>query len=292
MYLSKLFDQEKFVITAELSPPKGNAIQDTMDIARSIRNMVDGINVTDNQRAIMRMSSLAFSHLIKDTGNEPIMQICCRDKNRIALQSDILGAAALGIKNLCLMTGDYTTLGDHPEAKPVFDIDSVQLINLVRNMEKGETISGKKLSSKLSFSIGGVANPFAEPFDLQLMKLKKKVRAGAEFFQTQPFFDLSSILKFIDNVKEINAKFLIGITPLKSLKMIQFLNNNVLTKPIPEKITKRMSKTNNPSLEGIKIAVELIHEIKNRANKIDGIHIMPIGLENQLPYLLEQLGKL
>lgn len=289
MHLTELFNQKKIIVTAELPPPKGTEIQKTLDIARSIKGLVDGINVTDNQRAIMRMSSLAFSHLIKDTGNEPIMQICCRDRNRLAIQSDILGAAALGIKNLCLMTGDHTVLGDHPEAKSVFDIDSIQLIQLVRTLEKGKTISGKKLSSNISFTIGGVVNPFAKPFDLQLMKLNKKIQAGAEFFQTQPFFDKESVLRFLEDVKEINAKFLIGITPLKSFKMVQFINKHFLTEPIPEKIADRISKSNNSAKEGIKIAIELIHEIKD---EIEGIHIMSIGMESYLPSLLEEINSL
>ena len=284
MHLSELFDKNKFVVTVELPPPKGTEVQKTLDIAKSLKGIVDGINVTDNQRAIMRMSSLAFSHLIKDTGNEPIMQICCRDRNRIALKSDILGAGALGIKNLCLMTGDHTLVGDHPEAKPVFDIDSIQLIQLARKLE-----SGRNISSNLSFSIGGVANPFSEPFDLQKIKLKKKVQAGATFFQTQPFFDYESILEFVDDVKGINAKFLIGFTPLKSVKMIHFMNKYILTKPVPKPIAVRIEKSNNQALEGIKIVVELIKKVRDLTDKINGIHIMPLGLENHLPDILIKL---
>ena len=284
MYLSELFDKNKFVVTVELPPPKGTEVQKTLDIAKSLKGKVDGINVTDNQRAIMRMSSLAFSHLIKDTGNEPILQICCRDRNRIALKSDILGAGALGIKNLCLMTGDHTLVGDHPEAKPVFDIDSIELIQMAQKMD-----GGKNISSNFSFSIGGVTNPFSEPFDLQKIKLKKKVQAGAIFFQTQPFFDHESILKFIDDVKGINAKFLIGVTPLKSIKMIDFLNKNILTKPIPESIAIRIEKSNNQASEGIKVAVELIKKVRDKTDNINGIHIMPVGLESHLPDILNKL---
>ena len=284
MYLSELFDKNKFVVTVELPPPKGTEVQKTLDIAKSLKGKVDGINVTDNQRAIMRMSSLAFSHLIKDTGNEPILQICCRDRNRIALKSDILGAGALGIKNLCLMTGDHTIVGDHPEAKPVFDIDSIELIQMAQKMD-----GGKNISSNFSFSIGGVTNPFSEPFDLQKIKLKKKVQAGAIFFQTQPFFDHESILKFIDDVKGINAKFLIGVTPLKSIKMIDFMNKNILTKPIPESIAIRIEKSNNQALEGIKVAVELIKKVRDKTDNINGIHIMPVGLESHLPDILNKL---
>ena len=284
MYLSELFDKNKFVVTVELPPPKGTEVQKTLDIAKSLKGKVDGINVTDNQRAIMRMSSLAFSHLIKDTGNEPILQICCRDRNRIALKSDILGAGALGIKNLCLMTGDHTLVGDHPEAKPVFDIDSIELIQMAQKMD-----GGKNISSNFSFSIGGVTNPFSEPFDLQKIKLKKKVQAGAIFFQTQPFFDHESILKFIDDVKGINAKFLIGVTPLKSIKMIDFMNKNILTKPIPESIAIRIEKSNNQASEGIKVAVELIKKVRDKTDNINGIHIMPVGLESHLPDILNKL---
>lgn len=289
MNLSQLFAQGQFVITAELPPPKGTEVQKSLDIARSLKGMLDGINVTDNQRAIMRMSALAFSHLIKDTGNEPVLQVCCRDRNRLALQSDILGANALGIKNLCLMTGDYTTVGDHPGAKPVFDVDSVQLIQMVKMLERGENLSGKNINANVSFCIGGVVNPFAEPFELQRMKIKKKVNAGAGFFQTQPFFDKESVLKFLKDVEDIDAKFLIGFTPLKSVKMIQFMNKHILTKPIPEILSQRIEKADNQGLEGIKIVVELVKEIREETDKMEGIHLMPLGLESYLPDLLEKL---
>lgn len=156
-------------------------------------------------------------------------------------------------------------------------------------MERGESISGKKIPPNLSFSVGGGANPFSEPFDLHKMQFKKKVQAGAIFFQTQPFFNHESILKFIDNVKGINAKFLIGFTPLKSVNMIRFMNKYILTKPVPESITRRIEKSNNQALEGIKIVVELIKRVRDLTDKINGIHIMPLGLESRLPHLLEKL---
>src|SRR3989338_4034467 len=285
MGFREAFDKKDFVVTVEIPPPKGANVVPGIDIAEKILVRVDGVNVTDNQRGIMMMCPLAFSHLLKEMGHNPIMQVCTRDRNRLALQSDILGAGALGIENICIMTGDHPKLGDHPDAKPVFDLDSIQLIQVIKEMETGVCMSGKRLESSAKFFVGGVANPFFEPFELELIKIKKKIDAGAEFFQTQPFFDKESLEKFLEEVRGLNTKFLIGISPIKSIKMINFLNEKVLTKKIPECISKRIEAAENQTEEGIRIAAEFIRDIKGM---VRSIHIMPIGIEFYLPYLLNE----
>lgn len=287
MTLREAFDKKSFIVTAEIPPPKGVNIAPSLEIAKKILGKIDGINVTDNQRGIMRMCSLAFSHLLKEIGHNPIMQLCTRDRNRLALQSDILGAAALGIENICIMTGDHPKLGDHPDAKPVFDLDSIQLMEVIKSLESGVSMMGKKLDGAPKFFVGGVMNPFFEPFELELIKLRKKMEAGAEFFQTQPFFDKESVEKFVGAVNKINARFLIGISPIKSVKMINFLNEKVLTRKIPEDVAKRIETAKNQTEEGVRVAAEFIKDIKGLVN---GIHIMPIGIEEYLPYLLNEAG--
>jgi 5,10-methylenetetrahydrofolate reductase len=272
-----------FSITVEIPPPKSANPEKNLSVARAVRGLVSGINVTDNQRGMMRMSALAFSHLLVQEGCEPLLQVCCRDRNRLALESDLLGAAALGIRNICVMTGDYTTLGDRPGARPVYDLDSVQLLQLVNALSEGRDAAGKKLKNSLPFFLGAVINPFYEPMELELMKAGKKIAAGARFFQTQPFFDAALVDRFLKQVKDLDAKFLIGVTPLKSAKMISFLNRNVLTTPIPEEIERRVGSADDPAKEGLKLAAELINEVRGR---VDGVHIMPIGQVEKLPELL------
>jgi 5,10-methylenetetrahydrofolate reductase len=285
MGFREAFDKKDFVVTVEIPPPKGANVVPAIDIAKKVLGRVDGVNVTDNQRGIMRMCPLAFSHLLKEIGHNPIMQVCTRDRNRLALQSDILGAGALGIENICIMTGDHPKLGDHPDAKPVFDIDSIQLIKVIRELENGISMAGKKLDGSPRFFVGGVMNPFFEPFELELIKLNKKMGAGAEFFQTQPFFDKESLERFVGQVKGIDTKFLIGISPLKSVKMVNFMNEKVLTKKIPENISKRIESAKDQTEEGVRIAAEFIRDIKDI---VKGVHIMPIGIEQYLPYLLDE----
>ncbi len=281
------FEKKDFVVTVEIPPPKGSNAIPAIETAKKVLGRVDGVNVTDNQRGIMRMCPMAFCHLLKEMGHNPIMQMCTRDRNRLALQSDILGASALGIENICIMTGDHPKLGDHPDAKPVFDLDSIQLVKVIKEMEKGVNMSGKKLEEAPRFFIGGVINPFFEPFELELIKLRKKISAGAEFFQTQPFFERKSLERFIEQVKGIDAKFLIGISPLKSIKMVNFMNEKVLTQKIPEDIVKRIESAENQTEEGIKAAAGFIGEIRGL---VKGIHIMPIGIESYLPRLLDEAG--
>lgn len=285
-FRNKLREKDR-IVTVELSPPKGTATEDILLYADLVRGEIDAFNVTDNQRAIMRMSPLALSHLLKERGHEPILQMTCRDRNRLALQSELLCAYALGVEIFCFMTGDHPILGDHPTSKPVYDCDSVQLISLARGLERGEDFSGRKLSGAPSFVIGAVVNPLADPLEPQLLKLRKKVAAGAEFVQTQPIFDLEPLERFLEMTSDLRVRLLIGITPLKSARMVEFMNNKILARPIPTAIAGRMNKAKDPAREGIAIAAELIVKIKSY---VTGFHIMPIGLERNLPDLFAQAG--
>lgn len=287
MNLREVFVQKKFIVTIELSPPKGINTTNMLKYAKLVSGRVDGINVTDNQRAVMRLSSLASCHLLKENGFNPILQMTCRDRNRLALQSDLLSASVLGIENICIMTGDHPSKGDHPSAKPVFDLDSVQLLEIIRKMKEGYDFSGNQLDTPIDFFVGAVVNPNLEPLDLQLIKMEKKIIAGAEFFQTQPLFDIDHVENFIKAISHFGIPALIGITPLRSAKMAHFMNNHLLNVPIPENILKRIENADSPIHEGIKIAAELIRNIKKNIN---GIHIMPIGMEEHIITLLNEAG--
>ena len=291
MTLKEKLDSGQFVTTAEIAPPKGDDPSKSIAVAKIIADRVDGINVTDNQRAVVRMSTLAFCKHLIDAGCEPVLQICGRDRNRLAIQSDLLGASSFGIQNICLMTGDHTSLGDTPGAKPVFDLDSMQLIGLTKNLSNGISITGQKLKNFPQFHIGGVINPFYKPMEMEIIKTEKKIFAGATFFQTQPFFEMASLKSFLATIKPLDTKILIGITPIKSLKMATFLNENVLTTPIPDELIKRITSAGDPAEEGLKIAAEMINEIMKKPDGANGVHIMPIGQVEKLPQLLEMTGR-
>ena len=275
-----------FSITAEVPPPKGADATKMLDIAKAITPKVAGINVTDNQRGMARMSAVAFASMLAQNGCEPVLQLCCRDRNRLALHSDMLGAYGFGVRNLLLMTGDHPTMGDTPEAKPVYDLDAIQLMELASGLNDGYGVNGKKLKNHPDFYIGGVVNPFFEPFELELLKIRKKMKAGARFFQTQPFFDIDSLTQFIEAVKGIDAKFIVGVTPIKNGKMARFMNENVLTTPIPEELITRIESADDPAEEGLKVAAEFVKSIRGVA---DGVHLMPVGQIDALPRFLEMI---
>ncbi|MBU4561265.1 methylenetetrahydrofolate reductase [bacterium] len=282
---SERLKSKKFIITCELFPPKGTDLTNLLEKAERLKGIVDGVNVTDSQRAIMRISPLAVCHILKEKGLEPIFQLTCRDRNRIALQSDLLGASALGIENVLILSGDHPTIGDHPEAKPVYDLDPVQLLKTARTLEKGEDLAGRRLKGIPKFCLGAVANPSFEPLELQILMMEKKVRAGAEFFQTQPIFDLKTFKNFKEKISKLGAKVIIGIFLLKSLKMAQLMDDIGLK--IPKEYLKRLGKTEDPLKEGMNIAVDLIKNIKNEC---DGVHLMALGKEECIPEILRKAG--
>lgn len=290
MKLKELF-QKKFVITSEIGPPKGWQVQHLVEEAgKYLKDKVDAINVTDNQSSVMRFGSLGMCILLKQHGFEPIYQITCRDRNRLALQSDILNAAAFGIENLLLLTGDHTVLGDHKDAKPVFDLDSVSLIYTVKRLMEGYDLAGNKLEGEPpQFCIGAVVSPEAEPLDPQLFKMEKKIKTGAEFFQTQLVFNPEKFIKFMDIVRKNfgNIPVMAGITILKSVGMAKFMNENVAGVYVPEHLIEELKKDKEKTKSGqtgVEIAARIIKEVKPYCN---GVHIMPLGWDDKIPELLK-----
>ena len=274
----------KFIVTSEIGPPKGIDIKEVLDDALLIKGRVDAINVTDLQSSVLRLGSLAVCHLLKDRGIEPIFQITCRDRNRLALQSDLLSAAVLGIENVLALTGDYPTLGDHPEAEPVFDLDSVQLLEVIGSLRQGKDMKGNPLKGTPKFCVGAVVNPGADPLEPEIIKMEKKIEAGALFFQTQADYDIELFKRFLDAAKHLKAMILAGIVLLKSAGMAKYMNKNVAGVFVPDNLIKEMEETKDKSAKSIEIAARLIKELKPLCQ---GIHIMPIGWDRKVPLVLE-----
>ncbi len=242
MKLAELFTDGRFVITSEAGPPKGVDTTKMLEEVDLLRDMVDAFNVTDQQSSVMRLGSLAVSHLLKQRGAEPIFQVTCRDRNRIALQSDLLSAYILGIENVLCLTGDYVSLGDHPGAKPVFDLDSVSLMHTVKMLREGYDLSGKELLGKPDFCIGAVVSPGADPVEPQIIKMENKIEAGAEFFQTQAVYDLDKFSEFTRNIEHLDVPVIGGIILLKSAGMARFMNRNVAGVHVPEELIEEMDE--------------------------------------------------
>lgn len=279
--------QGKFVVTSEIGPPKGVDLKETLEDAELIKSRVDAINVTDLQSSVMRVGSLAVCRLLLDRGFSPVFQLTCRDRNRLALQSDLLSASVLGIENVLLLTGDYPTLGDHPEAKPVFDIGSVQLIQVARMLEEGKDMKGNALKGSPKFCIGAVVNPGADPLEPEIIKMEKKIEAGAQFFQTQAVYEIEQYKKFLDGIKHIKVPVLAGIVLLKSAGMAKFMNKNVAGVFVPDSLIKEIDETKDKPAKSIEIAARLIRNLKPLCQ---GIHIMPIGWDKKVPLVLDAAG--
>lgn len=266
----------KFTITGELTPPKGVDVSEVLEGARLIKDGVVAVNVTDNPTSRFTMSTLAVCHLIEENvGLETIFQVTTRDRNRLALQSDIIAANPLGIKNIVPMTGDYITLGDHPEAKPVFDLDSVQLVYAIkRMMEDGVDLAGKKLNQSPRLFIGAALNPGLDPIEPEIIKLKKKIAMGAQFFQTQCMYDIELLENFLNQITNLDIKILVGITPLSSAGMAKWMIKNCSGVIIPDSVIDRFKKVKKKDRveEGLKMMVEFVKEISTL--KINGVHVM------------------
>ena len=278
----------KFLLTSEVGPEKGIHADRLLQDAELIRNKVDAINVTDLQSSIMRLGSLTVSFLLKQKGFEPIYQLTCRDRNRLALQSDLLSAAALGIQNILIATGDHPSLGDHPQAKPVFDLDSVQLLQAARKLETGFDMQGHKLEGAApEFCLGAVVNPGSDPLGPQIMKMEKKIAAGAEFFQTQGVFDIKIFEEFISKIKQVKIPVIAGVVLLKSASMARYMNKHVAGISVPENLIQEMEQSKDKTAASIEIASRLIKQLKPMCQ---GIHIMSIGWEKMVPKVLEASG--
>lgn len=282
---------KKFVVTAEVGPPKGTDIKETLHHIKLLKDKVDAINVTDNQSAVMRICSLAICKIVMDQGAEPILQMTCRDRNRIALQSDLLGANVLGIKNVLCMTGDHVLAGDHKQAKPVYDVESVQLLKIVDSLNNGKDMAGNTLNRPTDFFQGAVVTPEANPLEPQLIKFEKKVKAGAKFFQTQAIYDIEKFKTFMEFARKFPVKILAGIVVLKSAAMANFLNNNVPGIRVPQELIDELKAAGKEKAldTGLNIAARHIKQIKEESI-CDGVHIMAIGMEEKVPVIMERAG--
>jgi methylenetetrahydrofolate reductase (NADPH) len=295
--LERVFEQGHFAVTAELGPPKGNDVSVIQRKVDFLRGYVDAVNITDNQTAIVRMSSIAASTFVMQMGMEPVMQMVTRDRNRIAMQSDILGATALGIRNIVCLTGDHHTFGNQVNAKNVHDLDSVQLIDMVRMMrEQGTLLGGEdKIEGQIKLFIGGAANPFADPFEFRALRTAKKAAAGVDFIQTQCIYDMERFKEWMKMIRDLGVDkkvhIMAGITPLKSAGMARYMAKNVAGITIPDALIDRMAKAAKGSEEGIKICVEQIQEVRE-IEGVHGVHIMAIEWEQMISKITEMAGLL
>jgi len=283
--LQSKLSRGEFVITAEVCPPKGCDTALFLQQSRALSSIVDAVNVTDNQGANMRISPLAASCLLLHEGVEPLLQLTCRDRNRLALQSDLLGAAALGIINILALSGDHICFGDHKEAKVVFDLDSVQLLEAIKRLESGIDLSGKGLTGTPRFFTGAAAAPEAEPFELTLFKLRKKAAAGAQFFQTQAVFHPDKLERFSASIQPLGVKIITGILLLKSAGMARFINKNIPGLRVPDELILELENAVNPAETGIEIACRLARAVKPYSH---GLHIMAMGREEAIPEIVRK----
>ncbi len=286
--LMKSLKSGKFTIIGEIDPPKGANRDKIIKQAKELKPYVVAANVTDNPLGIVFMGTLAVCAIMQnEVGLEAIYQVTCRDRNRIALQSDILGASALGIKNILALTGDHPKLGDHPQAKPVFDLDSVQLVRMIRRLrDEGKDLAGNELDVPPKVHIGVGISPGLDPLELEIIKFEKKVEAGAEFAQTQVVYDTKILEKLKDATSHLDIPILVGVAPLKSLKMAKFMQANVPGIRIPKEIMERLERAKDVKEESINITAELIREIKEM--KFAGVHIMPVGMDEYVGEMIRR----
>ncbi len=287
--LEKTLKEGKFAVTSEVGPPKGTNIEEMMTEARELAGKVAGINVTDIQASVMRVSGLSICTKLALEGLEPIFQMTCRDRNRLALQADLLGAATFGIENLLCLTGDHTTLGDHPGAKPVFDLDSVTLLKTASILESGKDLAGNDLDGALRFFKGAVVAPASDPVEPQIFKMEKKIEAGAQFFQTQAVYDPGQFESFMKQVEGFKVPVLVGIVLLKTAGMAKFMNANVAGVFVPDELIKEMASVDKKDRKkkSVEIAARLIRQMKPVCQ---GVHIMPLGWGDVVPELIEKAG--
>jgi len=294
--LERILEKGEFAVTSECGPPRGADPEVIKKKGELLKGHVDAVNVTDNQTSVVRMSSFASCILLKEIGFDPILQMVCRDRNRIALQSDILGAAALGINNILCLTGDHQKFGDHATGKNVFDMDSIQLIQTVKWMrDEGKFLGGEELKGVPKLFIGAAANPFADPFEIRVPRLAKKVSAGVQFIQTQCIYNLDKFEQWMGMVRDrgLHEKvhILAGVTPFKSVGMARYMKNMVPGMDVPDDLIERMKgvEKEKQAEEGIKICVESIQRLRT-IEGVHGVHIMAIEWEEKVPEIVKQVG--
>lgn len=287
--LHQTLAHDQFAVTVELNPPKGTDVSGLLETAKSLSGSVHGINVPDNAAAVMRASPVAVARLLYEQGHDPVLQLTCRDRNRIGLQSDLLGAHVLGIRNVLCLTGDSPGAGDHKDAKPVFDLDTVHLMHAVSELNQGRDLAGNALEGRTAFFIGGAAAPGAESVELLHKKFEAKVNAGAQFFQTQPVFSANVVRSFMGEVRPYSRKVLAGLLVLRSVKMAEYLNAHVSGIDVPEEILQELRDAGeaHAAEAGIEIAVRTIRAIRPFC---DGVHVMAGRLSHRLPEIIRKAG--
>lgn len=292
--LRRVLESGVFAATAELGPPRDANGAVVLEKAGILKGYADAVNITDNQTAIVRMSSVSAASMLVGEGMEPVMQITCRDRNRLAMQSDILGAAALGIKNVLCLTGDHQKFGDHPQAKGVWDMDSIQMIAMLKAMrDDKKLLGGQEMEVAPELFIGAAENPFADPFESRARRLGKKIEAGAQFIQTQIVYNVPKFERWMDEVRSLGldkkAYILVGVSPLKSAGMAKYMKNNVPGMDVPDEYIERMTAAkdagSDPKQEGITIAVELIEKMR-KIKGVAGVHVMAIEWEEAVPEIM------
>lgn len=281
-FLSEQLDNGQFVVTAEIAPPKGTDLSEALAAVEKLTGIA-AVNVTDNQGANMRLSSLALAARLQQQGTETVLQLTCRDRNRMALQSDLLGAASFGIENLLLLSGDHSKFGDHPDSRPVFDLDSVQLLDMAAGLMAGTDMAGKSLDGVPEFFPGAAVNPAAEPFELMFQKVAKKVDSGARFFQTQSVFDRETLERFMLAMQPLQVPVIAGVLLIRSSRMARFLNDNIPGVQVPETLVQRLASAEDPLAEGVEIAREAVAWARDHCQ---GVHLMTLGHEDKIPAIL------
>jgi 5,10-methylenetetrahydrofolate reductase len=283
--LKEVLDQGQFAVTIEYNPPKGTHINGLVESAKGLVGRVHGVNVTDCTAAIMRASSLSVCRILYELGHDPVMQMTCRDRNRIAIQADLLGGHLLGIRNILCLTGDYPTVGDHKDAKPVYDLDSVQVLQIVQGLNNGRDWAGNKLDGPTCFTAGGAVTPEADPLGPMLAKFETKVKAGAQFFQTQAIYHPEQFAAFMQAVRKFKVKVLAGILLLRNAKMAEFMNANIPGVSVPQEMIDELRAAGDKhAIEaGVEIAVRTIKAVRPHC---DGVHIMAIKATDRLPQIL------
>ncbi len=294
--LERVLESGNFAVTAEAGPSKGSVAGVIQRKGEMLKSYCDAINVTDNQSAVVRMSSWASCVLLKQMGLDPVMQITVRDRNRLAIQSDVLGAVALGIRNILCLSGDHQLIGNHPEAKGVYDLDSIQLIQMLKQMRDEKKFQcGENVAGEVPLFIGAAANPFADPFEYRVRRLAKKVKAGADFIQTQAVFDVPRFAKWMEMVRDEGldkqVHILAGVIPIKSVGMARYMRDYVSGVIIPDEIITRMENARDAREEGVRICLEIIEQLKE-IEGVHGIHIMAVAWEDIVPRLVEEAGLL
>ena len=287
--IEEILNSGKFLVSGEIGPPKGPEIEEMKEHIELLKDRVHAMNITDNQSSVMRYPSLATALLIKEAGGEPNLQVTCRDRNRMAIEADLLFAYTRGIRSVLCLTGDSVPVGDHKDAKPVFDIESVQLVNLIRTMEEGKDLGGNEMNAPVKFFKGAIVTPEAMPLEPQLIKFEKKVEAGAEWFQTQAIYDMDNFAKFMKTAREYPVKIQAGLVLLVSAGMARYMNGNVPGVFVPDELIDEMaSAEKGKALDtGIKIMARQIKQIREEG-LADGVHIMAIGKEGVVPRILEE----